>query len=248
MSDEKNDAVVPVFKVHSVPNDAKSKKAGRPIYDDIEVCEIRMAGNRNTVGVFPAHDVWKWQDTDGFNREPVTYAMRFPKQYKAFKESGAMALEGTPLEELTFLAQGKRLELKALNVHTAEALAGLDGQMLKNLGMGGRELKNQAQAYLDAAEKSADVTALAGENELLRQRIAEMEAEQAKLASESAPEQAENYDASTSPFANEDDATLKALIKEATGSAPRGNPSRETLIRMLDEALAEKEAEDKEAA
>lgn len=243
MSEKNKDAVVPVFKVHSIPNDAKTKEKGRPIYDDIEVCEIRMAGNRNTVGVFPAHDVWKWEERDGFNREPVTYAMRFQKQYEAFKASGAQALEGTPLEELPFLAQGKRLELKALNVHTAEALASLDGQMLKNLGMGGRELKNQAKAYLDAASSSADVTKLAGENEALREQIEAMRRDMEMLnAAKTTPAE------SKSPFADEDDEMLKELIAEATGSRPRGNPSHETLVRMADEVLAKKEAEDKEAA
>lgn len=244
MAEEKNHAVVPVFRVHSMLNKAASKEAGRPIYKDVEVCEIRMAGNRNTVGVFPAHEIWKWQDTPDGDREPITYAQRFSAHYQKFKASGAQAMSGTPLEELPFLTQGKRLELKALNIHTAEALAELDGQPLKNLGMGGRELKTQAQAYLDNAAKSADVTSLASENEALRQRLADMEAEQARLNEKKDA----SHDASASPFADEDDDTLKALIKEATGSAPRGNPSRATLIRMLDEALAEKEAEDKEAA
>lgn len=236
-----DNAVVPVFKVHSILDEGKTKDAGRPIYKDIEVCEIRMAGNRNTVGVFPAHDIWKWMETDGFNREPVTYAMRFPKQYEAFKSQRSQSQEGTPIEELPFLTQGKRLELKALNIHTAEALAGLDGQPLKNLGMGGRELKNQAQAYLDAAAGSADVSKLASENELLRQQIEDMRRDIDTLNQSGGAK-------AKSPFADEDDETLKELIADATGSRPRGNPSHETLVRMADEVMAKKEAEDKEAA
>ena len=69
------------------------------------------------------------------------------------------ARAGTPLSELTFLSQGKRLELKALNIHTAEALASLDGGPLKMLGIGGREMKNQAAAYLAKAAGNADVFA-----------------------------------------------------------------------------------------
>jgi len=234
---ETETGVMPTFKIHSNPNPAKSKAAGRPIYDDMEVCEIRLAGNRNTVGVFPAHDVWKWRDTAMGDREPVTYAMRFNDQYLAFKSNHAQVSNGTPLEELTFLPQGKRMELKALNVHTAEALAGLDGQPLKNLGMGGRELKNQAQAYLDSAAGNADIVKLASENETLKAQIEEMKANTSPEVTDRA-----------SPYADEDDDTLKEVYKAATGAYPRGQCSHATLVRMCDEIAAKKAAENKEAA
>src|SRR5690348_14260170 len=155
MMSDSNALVVATFRMHSTQNKKKSQEAGRPIFDDIEVCEIRLAANKQTVAVFPAHEVWKWQETPDGWREQVTYAMRFPEQYKRFKEGQAQVQSGTPLDELPFLTQGKRLELKALNIYTAESLAALDGSPLKLLGVGGRELKNQAQAYLDNAKGSA---------------------------------------------------------------------------------------------
>ena len=72
--------VVPFFKAEAVMNPVKSKAAGRPIYDDLEVCEIRMAGERNYVPVVPAHSMW--QRVDG---EEVAYAMRWPEEYARFK-------------------------------------------------------------------------------------------------------------------------------------------------------------------
>ncbi|ESX44281.1 hypothetical protein X764_03720 [Mesorhizobium sp. LSHC440A00] len=63
--------------------------------------------------------------------------------------------------------------MKALGVHTVEQLASLDGTPLKQLGMGGRELKNQAQAYLDNAAGSADIVNLAAQVAALTQQLAD---------------------------------------------------------------------------
>lgn len=229
MAGDQKAALVATFKVHSVLNQKKSKEAGRPIYDDVEVCEIRTAGDRNSVKVFPAHEVSHREELeDGGSGDEVTYAMRFPNQYKRFKDGHTQAQSGTPLEELPFITQGKRFELKALNVHTAEALASLDGTPLKQLGIGGRELKNQAQAYLDNAKGSADVTRLAQENEALKRRIADMQRDAVKAAPPT--------DAPDSFEAMSDD-ELKAFIGTKTGSRPRGQPSHETLVRMAKEIV-----------
>lgn len=215
------DRISVVFKTKTKKNEAKSKEEGRPIYDDIEVCEIRFAGDRQRVGVFPAHAFSNWRVSPEGSQEEITYAMRFPDQYRRFKENRQQVQEGTPLDELTFLTQSKRMELRALNIYTAETLASLDGPPLKTLGMGGRELKNQAQAYLDNARGSAGVTKLAAENAALRERLDFIERE---------------MKAGKEELAALDDAALKDVIKEKTGAKPRGNPSHETLVRMASEA------------
>lgn len=224
-----NDArVVPIFKTHSRKNEAKSQKAGRPIFDDIEVVEVRMAGNRQHVGVFPAHAFCRTVTLPDGNTEEQTYAMRWPEPYRRFKQNRQQVQEGTPLEELPFLTQGKRLELKALQVHTAEALAALDGNELKNLGMGGRDLKNQAQSYIDNAKGSALVTKQAKEIEELKARLADVE--KAKKPAKSKDE--DQFDAM-------EDGEIKAWLKEQTGETPRGNPSRETLLSSAREIAGE---------
>ncbi len=225
MSDD--DKIVAVFKVHTVKNDAKSKAAGRPIYDEMEICEIKTPGDKLSVKVFPAHSMHRWvTNPETGEQEPQTYAMRWHAQYRRFKENRTQIQEGTPLEELTFLTASKRMELKALSIYTAETLAGLDGQNLKTLGPGGRELKDQAQAYIDSANGNADTIRMAGEIASLKERIASMETDQRQSAA----------------YPDMDDEALKEAIKEATGARPRGNPSRSTLERMLAEAGKQTEA------
>lgn len=229
--------IVPRFKVHTSINESASRAAGRPIYDEMEVCEIHLAANKQTVGVYPAHEVWKTVETPDGMREPQTYAMRFPDIYKKFKDGAAQSMSGTPVEELTFLTASKRLELKALNVYTAEALASLDGAALKRLGMGGRELKNQAQAYLDNAAGSADFTKLAAENESLREQMRELQQSFAQMQGKAVPVPVEPDEPEVAPsqFANWSDSDIKEWIKLKTGKAPQGNPSHETLVRSADE-------------
>jgi hypothetical protein len=175
MALDKNDPlVVPVFKIHTTKNEAKSREAGRPIFDDMEVVEVRFAGDRNKISVFPGARHLRRGAGRRRQHPQITYAERWSEQYKRFKAKGQQIAEGTPVDELPFLTQAKRAELKALSIYTAEALAALDGQPLKNLGQGGRDLKNQAQAYLDNASGSANVTKMAAEIEELRRTVAEL--------------------------------------------------------------------------
>jgi hypothetical protein len=222
MALDKNDPLVlPVFKIHTQKNEAKSKEAGRPIFEDMEVVEVRFAGDRNKVSVFPAHSICgEMQDDEGDTRK-ITYAERWSDQYKRFKSKTQQIAEGTPVDELPFLTQAKRSELKALSIYTAEALAALDGQPLKNLGQGGRDLKNQAQAYLDNAKGSANVTKMAAELEELRRTVAELRADKTGV--------------SDSEFASWSSDQIKDWIEEKIGERPKGNPSHATLVKRADE-------------
>lgn len=226
MAIDKNDAlVIPVFKIHTQKNEAKTKDAGRPIYDEMEIVEVRFAGDRNKVSVFPALSICgEMQDEDG-NTRKITYAERWPAQYQRFKSKQTQVAEGTPVDELPFLTQAKRAELKALSIYTAEALAALDGQPLKNLGQGGRDLKNQAQAYLDRAAGTADVTKMAAQIEELKQTIREMQG----AAATATP---------SSEFATWTPDQIKDWIADKIGERPKGNPSLTTLIARADEIAA----------
>lgn len=222
---QNNDALItPFFNTISVLDEQRTKEENRPIYRDEEFVEIRIAGDRNFAPTFPAHQMWK--RIDG---EEVTYAQRWQKQYAAFKEDRVQVAEGTPLEELTFLTQAKRHELRALKIYTAEALAALEGRNLKALGMEGQKLKAQAQAFLDTARGTGESSRMAAE-------IAELRARLSRFEGAAIPDETP---ASASEFADWSGEDLKSWIKEATGAAPRGNPSHETLVRMAEEVQAE---------
>lgn len=215
--------VVAIFRNGTVKNNVKSAEAGRPIFDDIELVEIRHPGTRDH-GVYPATERSHWLvDEITGEQRPISFAERFSKQYQQFKSNQQQTKSGTPLDYLTFLTEGKRAELRALNIYTAEALAIIDGAELKNLGPGGREWKNKAIEFLENSNDASKVTKLEAELETIRARNEVLE-EDAKLFAKDKPSEGE--------FEGMSDEQLREHVRSLTGVALKGNPSRKTLIRM----------------
>ena len=223
-----------MFKNLAVPNEGKSLQAGRPIFDDIEVCEVRSPGSRD-VKVFPATAMSHWQNNPYSGEQTkITYAERFAHQYRQFKSMAAQTKSGTPLEFVPFMSEGKRAEMRAMNIYTVEALAAIDGQELKNLGAGGREMKNAAVAYMEEAKATAPTKQLQNELEQLRARNAILEEDHAaKKAREAAAD---------SEFEGMELDDLRQFITTNTGHAPHGSLNRKTLIRMAIECRPDKAA------
>lgn len=223
------------FFTDAVHNVRKSAEEGRPIYDDVEKVRIRLAGDPKSVLVAPAHSASSMRDPQ--TNERLTYAQLHRGPYEAFKRNEAYIGTGTPLSELTFLTASKRKELAGMNIHTAEALAGLDGANLSRLGMGGRELKTQAEAWIAKATGSAGISKLAAENDALKARLDAMEAMMAGNAPAKDVPAVKLSDV-VSPFSDWDDDTIRAWIVEQGGENPHHKCSHDTLVAKADELNA----------
>jgi hypothetical protein len=225
-------AVVATFRHHALPNKSLTDKAGRPVFDDVEVCDIRFAGSRN-MSTFPAAAISHWRiEPETGEQIQVTYAERFQRQYRQFKEQAHQTKAGTPLQYVPFLTEGKRAELRALNIYTVEALAVIDGQELKNLGSFGRDLKNKAEEFItNARVQNAPSMQLQAELEALKARNAVLE-EDKKAYADLQPAATEAEKA----FDNMDLDQLREFITTATGHAPHGSMTRKVLVRMAAEA------------
>src|SRR5262245_10791468 len=226
-------SLVAMFRNHAEPNQSKSEAAGRLICDDVEVCEIRIPGSTN-FGVYPATAVSHWiTDPHTGAQRKVTYAERFSHQYRQFKEQVAQTKSGTPLTHAPFLTEARRAELRALNIYTVEQLALIDGNELKNLGPGGRDMKNASQAYIVEAKRNAPNLQLQAELEALRAKYATLE-EDLQAAKKSAAAQGD------AEFDDMTDEQLKLFVKSQTGHAPQGALTRKTLVRMAIDARGPK--------
>jgi hypothetical protein len=226
-------SLLALFRNSAVLNAAKTAKEGRPIYDDMEVVEIRFPGRRDWQP-FPAAAFSHWAvDPHTGGQTPVSYAERFSRQYRQFKEHAAQTKAGTPLDHVPFLTEARRAELRALNVYTVEALAAVDGQELKNLGTGGRDMKNAAMEFIATARANAPNTQMAAEIEALRARNQTLEDDLV------AAKKAQN---GTSDFEDMTDDQLRDFIKVHTGHAPQGNLNRKMLMRMAADARPSKAA------
>jgi hypothetical protein len=231
-----DELLVVLFKHQATPNDAKSLAEGRPIFDDIEICEIRMPGSKD-VRVFPASEFSRWI-INPYSGEQTkqSYAERFKHQYQQFKASAAQTKTGTPLDFATFLSEGRRSELRAQNVYTIEQLAAIEGSELKNLGPNGREMKNSAAAFIEEGRASAPNKQMLAELEALRARnsVLEDDAERRKQMGIT-----ESEDAEFAPMSLDQ---LRAYITEHTGQPPMGTLNRKNLIRLAMNSRPEKAA------
>jgi hypothetical protein len=235
-----------IFRNNASPNEALTKKEGRPIYDDMEVCDIFFPGMvKERVPTCRALDQADWIDDQIMGTKRArTYMEKYAEEYQAFKAGVAQSSSGTPIEELPFLTEGKRLELKhGLKIYTAEQLAGLDGGALKALGPGGREMAMQAQAYLDMAKKGADATHLRDELADRDAKLAAMQAQiDALLAAANSPAKTANdepvvtEDPQWSTFVDED---IANMLTQA-GVSVDGRWKRKTLIEKAEAIIAAK--------
>ena len=167
MTDQK-DTARPRFFMDAVPNEAASKKQGRPIFDESEMVEVRIPGDKLFVFVSPVEDHHK---------------ERWPEQYAAFKRGEERAASGTPIEHWAAptMTRSRVAELKAANILSVEELSAVPDNVLPKLGMGARELREQARSYLATAKDSAAGAAQAAENAALKAQMAALQAQMADL-------------------------------------------------------------------
>jgi len=233
-----DDAVVAVFKDFAVKNEAKSAASGRPVFDDIEICELRYPGSKNWAA-YPASSFSHWGvDQNTGEQVKVSYAERFQRQYRQFKAHSTQTKSGTPLQYAPFLTEGRRAELRAQNIYTVEALAAIDGQELKNLGHGGRDMKNGAMDYIAETQSGAINSQMQAELEALRAKNQAMEEDLAALKVKAGKPAGNRQAVSFLPadeFDGMDLQQLRAYITTRTGQAPLGALNTKTLRRMARE-------------
>jgi hypothetical protein len=223
--------LVVIFKNMPLENTAKTLQEGRPIFDDVEICEIRSPGSKD-VKVFPANSFSRWEENPQTGQQyKISYAERFRHQYQQFKAQATQTKSGTPLDYARFLTDGRRAELRAQNVYTIEALAAIEGNELKNLGPYGREYKNKAIEFIEEAKIAAPSKQLEAELEVLKARNAVLEEDMSAL--KTARQRAENEIDEMS------DTQLREYVAAQTGSVPQGVLPRKTLKRMAMEARAD---------
>ncbi len=225
--------VTPFFRHQTIENVPQSELQRRPVMETLEVVELRFAGDKNYAPVFPVDAMYR---RNGHNI--ITFAERFADQYRAFVSGDAQQAEGTPLEMLKpyGISENQISLCRVLKIYSIEALYHLEGANLRNLGMNANALKDMATAYMADRSKGLDTA----------NRMAELEAEIARLKAgapipevQATPEQVEQaVAAADDEFTAMDDAQLKAFIKDKTGQAPRGTPSREFLLNAARELSA----------
>lgn len=152
------------FFAQAVQNEDKSVVEGRPIFDEQDCVRIITPGSRDVMVTLATPD----------------YQRRFPRQWAQYKQSQEQTLEGTPLDQVPFLSVAQIAELKAVQCHTLEQLAGLSDTALNRM-MGLSRLRDRAQVYLAASKDAAPLVQMQAELEARDGKIALLESQIAEL-------------------------------------------------------------------
>lgn len=160
------------FRTEAVQNHAKSRAEGRAIFEDTPFITIMFPGDKTKRVERP---VKMEDDVDG-----PSDLTRFPRQWARFQAQEEQAGDGLPVQQWPTLSKSQALELKAMGIHTVEQLAALPDTALNWLGA--RELRTQAQAWLEKAGAHAAESRLAAENAQLREQMAAMQKQMSDLA------------------------------------------------------------------
>ena len=153
-----------------VPSQSKKKSAvaGYPVFEDREFVKITIPGDKGYLFLQPATELHK---------------QRFPNAYAAFKRrTSDAAVDGMPIEQWPQVTRSTALTLKAMNIHSVEALASVHDGNINKLGNEGRALRAKAQAFLEVAKDSAATQKMADENRKLTEMIEEQQRQIKQLA------------------------------------------------------------------
>lgn len=159
---DQNDTCIPRFYMEA----EQIMQDGIPVYRDVEMVEVIMPGNALTK---PCQIVTDFQRN------------RWPKQYAAFKANEEMPVEGTPLEQWPILTRSMVLTLKSLEFRTVEDLSKMGEHAIQKIGMGGRELKKMAAAYIDDSQRMAITNKAIEDAAKFERRAAELETQVSRL-------------------------------------------------------------------
>lgn len=206
------------FFMHPVENPRKTKEAGRPIFDSVEMVSIMAPGNTKTEYTAKASSM----HYDSNARKQWTYAERFAEQYASFKRGSESQHPGTPLSEVPFLSLAQKAEMNASKIYTVEQLAGMADRDIGKKGMGFRSYVDSAKAYLDTTQGT---NALLSELEELRRQVASVKA--------SAPADiSADVEDSDIEFDGMEDDDLRNILTDA-GTAVDGRWSRKRLVEEI---------------
>ncbi len=154
---KQDETCFPRFFIEAVENPIASQQAGRPIWNDVEMVEVNFPGNNLT----------KW-----VGRVTDEHRERWPEHYRRFKAQEEQRPDGMPIEEWPMVTRAQVRELKALEMHTVEQIAAMSEIAIQRIGMGARDLKQKAQAYLAELDGVSTIRQTIEENERLKTQVA----------------------------------------------------------------------------
>lgn len=130
--------MIVLFYLKPVHNPARSIDTNSPQYDDTVYVRIHPPGERLNIIDRRATDADR---------------KRFPMQWAQYQQNRPQVSNGTPIDMLFPANPSVAAALKASGVHTVEQCGTLSAHAIESIGMGAQQWVNDANRYLEVANK-----------------------------------------------------------------------------------------------
>lgn len=170
------------FKQVAIEDRNLSIENGRRITKNVNMAFIQQVGQRDQVERIAEEwlDQLKRQCYEEI--QPAEFYVHFKKKYEDWKAGIETPEHGTPITEWPVLSPAQVENLRSIHSYTVESIAQWGEEALNRYGMGGRELREKAKAWLESGDKNAEkLLAVEAENRSLKDMIEKLAAKVAAL-------------------------------------------------------------------
>ncbi len=172
-----------------VRNEVASKNSPTPVYDRALMVEIRSPGFKHQIHVAEIevrYHSGAVRERNSGDREmdsgrEITWREKLRPFIEAFENDTKVPDGGTALEDWPKLDVGLIATLREARIYSVEMLAAMPDNRLDAIPLGGRVLRDQAKAFLDAKNGSDQTDRLIAENSDLKDRMKLLEEQFAEV-------------------------------------------------------------------
>ena len=162
------------FEIRPVEDRNATLENGVFTTKDVIFALVTPSGSRDVVEKIAVEWLEQMAQFVREERFPLQWLEYYKAQFKAFVDNQEAPLDGTDLRTWRVLAPSQLTTLLQMNLRTVEDVANMNAEAIARYGMGGHDLKEQAQNYLD--NNDAKTAQLTKELEDLRAQLAALQA------------------------------------------------------------------------
>lgn len=164
------------FQSRLVEDRKETRKQGRIVEKMQHLALVTVPGERS---IHPEELPGWWSKLDEqvqAGRMPEQWVDAWKAAFEKYQKGYALPAEGTPIRGWRLVPDTIQDHLIQLNIHTVEALANITDEALAHVGIGAREFKDRAKAWLsqnnDQAGTAIKMAELEQENASLKASVA----------------------------------------------------------------------------
>lgn len=141
------------FEVRPVEDRSASETAGHIVYRDEIFAVVTPAGTRDRLEKVAEEWILNLEEGVRQERIPADWPAAYRKRLELFRSNQEAPLDGTAIQAMTTLTPSQVKNCLNANVRTVEDLAEASEEAMLRIGMGGRDLKQKAKAWLESVNK-----------------------------------------------------------------------------------------------